>query len=101
MLANTYFPIAIGLMLGAALSVIIVMRSRPSSEEEARQRALMVDRHRRALRAGLVAYAIIAWVLLVVTVVLGDVTYIVLHGVIALIALIGLVRLWSVGLAGP
>lgn len=98
MFANTVLPIAVGLMLGAALSVVLVMRSRPSSEQEARQRALLVGRHRRALRIGLVAYSVIASIFLIITVAIGDITYIVLHGIIALIAIGGLVRFWSAGI---
>lgn len=92
---NTYLPIAIGAVLGATGSLLFILRTDAFSQEE-QGGHVSASRRGLALRSVLIIYATIAWICLVVAIAIGDMAFIVACGVIALIASIGLVRVWSV-----
>ena len=92
MLTGTYLPIVAGAVLGAVGSLLFVMRSRAFPKGEYAQGVLS---RQSAVRRVLIIYASIAWICLVVAVAIGDTSFMILTGIIALVASAGLVGLWS------
>ena len=93
---NTILPIAVGLILGAAGSVLFVLRSQAFAELERSGRAPFGGRRQLTRWVVLGSFAVIAWICLLAAVSIGDVGFIVPSGMIALFASVGLVHLWSV-----
>lgn len=92
MLASIYFPIFIGAVLGAVGSLAFIMHSRAFPKEEATQG----PRSRQsAVRRVLVIYAAISWACLVAALLIGNVIFVVLTGIITVLASVGLVVRWS------
>jgi hypothetical protein len=90
-LTDTYLPIAVGTVLGAAVSLVFIVRSSAFSEKQPGRASASTQRQRR-VRIILGVYVVFAFICLAIAVVIGDVAFIVLGGVIALLASIGLVR---------
>lgn len=90
--ASTYFPIVVGAVVGAVGSVLFVMRSRAFPKEEPSQGALS---RQSAVRRVLVIYATVAWVCFAAAVFIGNMSFIILTGVIVAIASVGLLGFWS------
>lgn len=93
-MSATYLPIAVGAILGAAGSVWFILRSHAFSAEKQGGQASADGRRRIALRSVVSIYAAIAWICLVIAIATGNTAFIVLCGAIALIASLGLVRVW-------
>jgi len=94
-LSPVYLPIVVGAIVGAAGSIWFILRSHALSEGERGGHASADSRRRLALRSVLIIYAAIAWVCLIIAIAIGDMPFIVLCGATALIASIGLGRVWS------
>ncbi len=92
MIAATYLPIFVGAVLGAIGSLVFIVQSRAFPNEEVAEGP---QSRQAAVRRVLVIYASIAWVCLVAAVVIGDVTFIVMTGVITVLASAGVVVRWS------
>lgn len=91
-LTSTDLPLAVGAVIGAVGSLVFIMRSHAFDEEEREGHA---QARQSAVRRVLVIYATAAWICFATAVVLGDVAFIVTTGVLALLAGVGLARLWS------
>lgn len=92
MIASTYLPIFVGAFLGAIGSLVFILQSRAFPNEKAAQGP---QSRQAAVRRVLVIYAAIAWACLLAAVLIGDVTFIVLTGVITVLASAGLALRWS------
>lgn len=91
MLTGTYLPIVVGAVFGAVGSLLFIMRSREFSKGEFVEGMLS---RQSAVRRVLVIYAVIAWICLMVAVAIGDISFIVLTGIITALASTGLVGFW-------
>jgi hypothetical protein len=85
-------PIVIGAFLGAVGSVIFLIRARGFEKVEAEGQT---PARRAAVRRVLIIYAVVAWLCFVAAIALGDIAFIVLTGVIAVLACVGLIRVYS------
>jgi hypothetical protein len=92
MLAAIFLPVVVGAVLGAVGSLLFIMRASVFSKEEYAQGALS---RQSAVRRVLVIYATIAWICLAAAVAIGDMSFIILTGIIAVLASVGLVGFWS------
>lgn len=94
-MTSTFLPILVGLVLGAVGSAAFILRAKTFSDEN-ESSPKERDRQREvALRSVVVAYTVIALICLIVSLVVGDAAFIVVCGVLVLIAVMGLVRVWS------
>jgi hypothetical protein len=92
--SGTYLPVAVGAVIAAVGSLVFIMRSPAFSEEE--QAMGHAPARQSAVRRVLVIYAIIAWFCFIGAIAIGDIVFIALTGVVALLASVGLLRLWSI-----
>lgn len=90
--ASAYFPIILGAVLGAVGTVLFIMRSRAFPKEDRSQGAFS---RQSAVRRVLVIYATVAWICLAAAVFIGNIWFIILTGVIVVIASVGLLGFWS------
>jgi uncharacterized membrane protein len=88
--ANTALPVAVGAIMGALLSVAFILRVTPSSIQRQEQDDSARAERRRALRPVLFLYVAVTWICLVAALAIGELAFIVLSGIMALIASIGL-----------
>lgn len=92
MAASTYLPIMVGAVLGAVGSVLFIVRSRAFPKEERSQGAFS---RQSAVRRVLIIYATVAWICLAAAVFIGNIWFIILTGIIVVIASVGLLGFWS------
>ncbi|MBS1881807.1 MAG: hypothetical protein JSS97_02490 [Actinobacteria bacterium] len=93
--AGTYVPVAVGAILGALGSLAFIFRA-TTSDDRLRWRQSGSRRDRLlAVRSVMVVFALVAWICLILAIVLGEVAFIALTGVIALMAAGGLVYAWA------
>lgn len=91
-MVDAAIAIFVGAILGGIGSLLFIARSRQSNDGEAsgEGRAL-----RSALRRVLTIYAAIAWLCVIVAVAIGDMVFIAMTGVVAILASAGLMYRWS------
>lgn len=94
-LTSTYLLFAAGVLLGAVGSLVFILRSRALLEEEPGDDAHPDRLRQLAVRLTLVTYAVLAFILLVIAVVLGDIASIITGGILVVFASAGIVFLWS------
>jgi cobalamin synthase len=82
----TYLPLTAGAVIGAAGSLIFIVRS-PALAREGRRRKL-------AVRLVLITYVAIACLVLVIAIALGNLEFIAISGALAILAIAGLVFTW-------
>ena len=90
--AGVAFPVAIGAFLGALGSVIFLMRARGFEKVEAEG---LTHARLAAVRRVVVIYTAIAWLCFFVAVALDDAAFIILTGVMAVLACVGVVRVYG------
>jgi hypothetical protein len=92
---STYLPVAVGAVVAAVGSVLFIIRSHAFREVGQGDQTMATNQRRLAVRMVLVLYGIIAGICFVVAIVIGELAFIVLTGLILLLAIAGLGRSWS------
>ncbi|HEU4679450.1 MAG TPA: hypothetical protein VFS35_08015 [Terrimicrobiaceae bacterium] len=92
--AGTYIPIAVGAVVGAVGSALVILRGKSGTGEN-HDPGEGDARRLRGLRIVLAVYAATAGVCLVVAIAQGDGGFIVTTGLIAVLAVLGLWRVYS------
>lgn len=93
------FAIVIGVLIATMGSILFIARTRALDEGETYTRGRLIGIRRVALRNVLVAYTVVAWVCLAVTVIIGNGEFILLSVLFALLMSASLLRV-LVGGAG-
>lgn len=89
---SVIIPVVIGVFLGGVGSVIFLMRARGFEKVEAEGQT---HARRAAVRRVLIIYAVIGWLCFGVAIAIGDIAFIILTGIMAALACIGLVRVYG------
>jgi nitrate reductase NapE component len=89
-MTDTVLPIAAGAIIGAVGCIVFIIRATSDADDRDEQELPTRAERRRALKPVLFLYVGVTWICLVAAVAIGELAFVVLSGIMALIATIGL-----------
>lgn len=94
-MAGTYVPLLVGALMGAAISLAFIMRTKALSDKNSPERS--TPSRQAAVRSVLVVYVLISWICFATAAVVGDEAFAFITGGIAVLATGGAAFQWFRG----